>query len=282
MRFTLFFFLACCSLSLSAQKTVKVSTYAELLAAIDDNSVRVIKITSSWIFISEVYKQALSAGGGEEPVGGSLNMVERKDLRIEGASTGTHLVTRDANAVTVHLHLCENITFENIIVGHAPERGSGCSAGVVDVIESKNIALNNCTLFGCGVYGIYALGTEGLRMNNTTVRSCSDGIVLLYDVTNAQFEDCTFTDNEMYFYAFSFQNTKDVVFDNCTVSLNRTDNDKFSVFFKVEEEQRSDILFKDCEIVANSAAYWKSDKGGHLKLENCKVEYNMYGQETKK
>lgn len=261
----------------SSQSRVQVANYEELLTAIQNPEVRAIKITEKWLFISE--EMGIDSTGFS-PRALGLNIMNRSNLKIEGAKGGTYLVTRDRDAVTLLLYQVNNIQFKGLIIGHAPERGSYCSAGVVELEESNDIKFEDCTFFGCGTYGLNILNSNNIEMTNCSIRSCSNGIAFFGNVNQVYFRDCLFTDNNYAYYAFSFSNSNKIVFENCEINLTRMEDNQQGTLFLVAENQRMPVIFRKCAIEGNSAHYWKRDKQAVLKFEDCTLQYNFFQEKN--
>lgn len=274
MRVVLLVGLSLVVCSLFAQKEVKVATYEELIEAIDNPDIRSIKITEKWLFISETPQ-------GDEGLASSLIIEERKNLKIEGIKGGTHLITRSEDAVTLALISVNNVRFKRLVIGHAPERGKSCMAGVVEIQNSVDVEFEDCTLFGCGTYGIYAMNSDGLLMRDCEIRSCTEGIVFLVNCAKATFESCLFTDHSYSFYAFSFAQSTAVLFNKCELNLTRGDYDQEATLFSLSESQTAPVVFKACEIAANSAYYWKEDPSNSLEFKNCDLKHNFYQMQSR-
>lgn len=76
----------------------------------------------------------------------------------------------------------------------------GCDANVLKLLTSQSVTVADCSLFGCGTYGIYAEDAAVLTVTGTEIYECTDGIVYLFDTSETTFENCRFHDNDGMFF----------------------------------------------------------------------------------
>jgi hypothetical protein len=80
-----------------------------------------------------------------------------------------------------------------MVAGHGPEKG-GCTGGVLNFSDSKNISVKNSVLFGSGTEGITAEKVKNLNCNNTIIRGCTYSIMRLNNCTKIKFNNCEFSE----------------------------------------------------------------------------------------
>lgn len=60
--------------------------------------------------------------------------------------------------------------------------------------------MENCSLFGCGTYGIYGEDAAVLTVIGTEIYECTNGILNLSETSHTVFEHCNFHDNDGMFF----------------------------------------------------------------------------------
>ena len=88
---------------------------------------------------------------------------------------------------------CENITLTGFTMGHTKEQGS-CAGGVVHLMGTDSVTVDNCALYGCGVLGVQAENCRNILVSGSDIYECSDGAVELTSCRNVQFDNCSFRD----------------------------------------------------------------------------------------
>ena len=165
--------------------------------------------------------------------GRQLTMIGINNLKIVGEYSSS-IVVDPRYAVTLNFLKCENLTIQNLTVGHT-ETGN-CIGSVISLRNCKDVNILNCDLFGCGTWGIEAYNVTNLIMDSSIIRDCSQGIMVLNNVSSAyfihsdfyrnngavvadystrdiHFEDCRFTQNGSHL----FIETNDLVLSNCEI-----------------------------------------------------------------
>ncbi len=51
------------------------------------------------------------------------------------------------------LSYCDGAVLKGLVLGHEVEKGE-CDANVLKLLTSQSVTVENCSLFGCGTYGI--------------------------------------------------------------------------------------------------------------------------------
>lgn len=62
------------------------------------------------------------------------------------------------------------------------------------------MTVENCSLFGCGTYGIYGEDAAVLTVIGTEIYECTNGILNLSETSHTVFEHCNFHDNDGMFF----------------------------------------------------------------------------------
>lgn len=253
----------------SAQKTTKGKLYSvtnieQFLAKVGPD--RTIELAAEFFFMPKDMKE-------------SLVLENVNNLKIIGYGEKTvRFVTPMPDVPVMTFKNCNNITLENIEMGHAPEKSTLCDGHVVSFTDCKNVKVDNCFLFGSGFLGISAIRVNGLECTNTTIRGCTGRILTVADSENVKFKGCIFTDNVGTSEMISITKTKKVLLEDCEISLNRMEYDETSdmmtgySLFAVNNCKK--VEAKGCSIVGNSTPFLFLTKSGISIDENCNIHSN--------
>ena len=138
------------------------------------------------------------------------------NLTIRGSDEENHTKIYIApNYADVLLFIeCTGITLENLELGHYPEEGE-CDAAVLGLIDCDKVNINNCELFGCGTTGIRAIRSKNVKVNNSTVRDCSESNVDIRLCENIRFYNCKLkSENDIL-----CSDSKNISFEKCLVPV---------------------------------------------------------------
>ena len=147
--------------SVSAQKTVTVSTVEELAEAMENDTCVILKegvYNFSKLDYSKVETTAL-----EEPDYPSVGEYIIRKVRglslIAEEGAAVELVTENCAAVVLDFMKCSDITLKGLTVGHAVEPGT-CEGDVIGISYSWDVRIEDCDLYGCGTYGLDIYSSE--------------------------------------------------------------------------------------------------------------------------
>ena len=115
----------------------------------------------------------------------------------------SEIVSEPRFELVVDFSNCYNISINNIIMGHTPDKGS-CGGDVIGFNGCQNIFVNGCDLYGCGAYGTCIMDSMLITFNNTRIHDCTYGCAEVYDSDSVSFDSCKFEDCEgaVMFYNF--------------------------------------------------------------------------------
>ena len=203
-------------------RNVSVSTTEEFLNAVSPNTKIIIK--DGFYNMSDYIK---SKGQNfthkfirfDECFDGNEIFIENISfLKISGGTekfSDTELVVTPRYAGVLNFENCNNVEISNLTIGHV-EAGE-CSGNVLNLSDCSDITINNCDLYGCGVYGIGANnGTGNVYVNNSIIRDCSQGPMNIVGAKGVyEFSDCILKDSDSF---GCFEKTDDcsLTFRNCT------------------------------------------------------------------
>jgi hypothetical protein len=106
----------------------------------------------------------------------------------------TELVTDPRHATVLCYEHCDAPALVCLTMGHTDY--GDCSGDVVSFLDCTDVLLERVDLYGCGVYGITAQETAGLRVTDSTIHDCQYGPLNISACTGElAFERCTLTDS---------------------------------------------------------------------------------------
>ncbi len=159
---------------------------------------------------------------------------------------------------------CRYLTIEGITAGHHVEPGT-CGGSVLQFRQSNKINLKDCSLYGCGTYGIEATDCSDLFVEDSEIYECTYGIVDLYSVYNANFTNCEMYKNkDMDMISLSQCTT--ITFTDCAFKDNLVDTTQFSTVNFVRASECYSVAFHKCEFTDNT--YGKFNEGD-VEIDNC-------------
>lgn len=232
----------------AATDTITVSTVAELITVIAPDA-HIILMPGDYNFSALTEEEIQSCGGYVNPDDlrwGEFSVYNAPGLTLEAEESGAvRLITENGYADVMTLTLCDGATLKGLILGHEIEKGD-CDAYVLEISTSQSVTLEDCGLFGCGTYGIWAEAAAGLTVTGTEIYECTNGIFCLSDTTETVFECCRFYDNDGMFALWG----------------------------------ETEVLVKDTEISENRGDLLRNDNGGfdantiHITFQGCTFQQN--------
>jgi hypothetical protein len=148
--------------------------------------------------------------------GWQLDLVNFSDMVIAGGYN-SHIVVDPAYAFVLNFVNCNDITIENLTMGHTVE--GYCMGGVIGAENCNPIYIYHCDLYGCGAYGFVARESS-FCMDYTIIRDCSYGIMQLYGIKDGQFNCCDFYRNREYSMVEIDGNSSPIYFYECRFAQN--------------------------------------------------------------
>ena len=98
---------------------------------------------------------------------------------------------RYANVIT--FENCSGVTLKNITAGHTQEPGA-CSGGVLSFQNCSSSAVQDCSLYGCGILGISGYSCRDLTVRYTEIHDCSQGAFDFTSCSGVTIERCNVHD----------------------------------------------------------------------------------------
>lgn len=177
-----------------------------------------------------------------------------KNLKIT-SKKGAVIVSSPRYDDVLKLVRCQNTSLSNLVLGHTYE--GYCQDGVVSIINSDYVTINDCDLYGCGTEGLIIDCSEKVNCNNVIVRDCSYYIMHIQDSKDVNFSKCKFRNNREFEQINVDANCLNITFDKCVVENNQ------GTLFDVQ----SDILFRGCTISHSD----ELGEPAHVKFENTTI-----------
>lgn len=102
------------------------------------------------------------------------------DLSIEAEHPGkAELLSREKTRPVIEIDSSMGVHISGCILGHeSAEKGDACGdhGYVIEVWNSTDIEINNCDLYGCGIWGISTVRST-ITIEESVIRDCMEGIV---------------------------------------------------------------------------------------------------------
>ena len=175
---------------------VSVETVDELLAAIAPNTTVLVQPGIYDLSAANAY----GGPGGEwyswDEVydGFSLRIQGVPGLRIIGVGQEEVLIQATPRyAAVFSFQDCEDLEVSGVTAGHSPSPAY-CTGDVLDFSSCRNVTVQDCGLFGCGVIGICATACQGLTADSVDIYECSYAGAAIYDCQDVSFQGCRIFD----------------------------------------------------------------------------------------
>jgi len=231
---------------------VTVSSTEEFLRAIAPNTV--IRISTDEyepIVFDGMDSESVSRYCSFEQVfdGVQLAITGVNNLTITGSQYGqARFLSPYSYANVFHFVDCEDISLQWLNCGHDVE--GYCTGGVLAFDNCRNVRIENCELWGCGIEGLSIYDSSGFECVSTTIRDCSYSIMTVYNSSDLKFQYCLMHDNRE-FDMMSFRNSSRVRFENCAIWNNQAVS-SYGIPYELVKATGSDVRFNKCAIFNNN------------------------------
>ena len=149
---------------------------------------------------------------------GAFTVYNAPGLILEAEKSGSvHIVTESGYVDVMTMVLCDGAKLKGLVMGHKIEKGY-CDSNVLKLSTSQSVTVEDCSLFGCGTYGIKAEDSALLNVIGTEIYECTDGIFEFLETSDVVFDKCTFRDNGGMFF---MKGETDVTVKNTEISNNQ-------------------------------------------------------------
>ena len=160
-----------------------------------------------------------------ETDGQQLALVNLQGLVIKGGGNSS-IEVDPRYAFCIKFVNCSSCEVQNITIGHT--EGGYCSGGVIGAVQTSNLTVKDCDLYGCGTYGIDLTETYNFKLINSNIHDCTYGIMQLRYCTSTFFEKCDFFNNREFTLVEGWGNNG-VSFKDCRFFANWGDAPLFSL-----------------------------------------------------
>lgn len=229
---------------------ITVSTTAELISSIAPDAHIIMK--SGTYNFSELTEEDIAKCGGyvnpEHLEWGAFTVYNAPGLILEAEKSGSvHIVTESGYVDVMTMVLCDGAKLKGLVMGHKIEKGY-CDSNVLKLSTSQSVTVEDCSLFGCGTYGIKAEDSALLNVIGTEIYECTDGIFEFSETSDVVFDKCTFRDNGGMFF---MKGETDVTVKNTEISNNQDVliQGYYDEFFDTDNIR---IAFQDCVFSGNT------------------------------
>ncbi len=129
---------------------------------------------------------------------------EKSNITIDG--NGATLIMKSMSDDVILIENSDNIVLKNFKATHIEPQGpTGCTGNVVHIEGGSNILIENCELNGCGIVGLAAYSTKGLKVvKNYIHKNSKYGII--YQGSSIEINKNTFENNTNGNIFFSYMN----------------------------------------------------------------------------
>ncbi|MBQ6236138.1 MAG: right-handed parallel beta-helix repeat-containing protein [Clostridia bacterium] len=215
--------------------TVYVSTVDELLAALAPDT-RIV-LSDGTYNLTEASDYGTEGGQYytwedrsdnwfREPEENSFELC-LKDLEnccITG-SRNAEIVTVPRTAAVLSARNCAGLVLSGFTAGHTV-MADPCEGEVIRLVECADAWVEDCSLYGCGTWGVSAVDCDNLTVTGSDIHECSSGGVSFVRCRNTLISNCTLRNCGYRDNAFSIvyiYDCKDLRITGCDVYENRTD-----------------------------------------------------------
>lgn len=140
-------------------------------------------------------------------------------LTIEGASPDQVSITavpRYANVL--YFENSTALILRGFTAGHTSEPGE-CSGGVLYFTSDRNVNVENCSLYGCGIVGVWAMDCRDMSVLNTEIFECSSGAAWYWNCQNVDMTGCNVHDIDGMLYDVGY-GCSDIYVDGVDINTN--------------------------------------------------------------
>ena len=126
--------------------------------------------------------------------GYTLKLVGVQGLSIVGAGKGETVITASPRyAAVFSFQYCQDLILRDFTAGHSEAPGY-CTGNVLDFDGCRNVTVEGCGLYGCGVLGIWGMDCSGFAVRNSEIYECANGAAEFSVCTGLSFENCSIHD----------------------------------------------------------------------------------------
>ena len=256
---------------LSAETVYVKSTY-ELIKALENNKHIVIESGTYNITFNDTLKNVSAHFVKTSGTWENTEITGLQNVTFEGKGKVSIIIT-DPYAWVINFTECKNLTFKNIEFGHKVE--GECMGGAALFQDSQNIKMSEVGLYGCGTTGLELRNVKGFEMDSSKVYKCTYYLTNFSNSENVRISNSTF-ENSGIFEMFSFDDNKNVKFENCLIQNNtQKENHYRPINFIDIISADQPIEFNKC-VFSNNRYSQFSDSLNSLILDDCTFRSNTF------
>lgn len=175
-------------------QTIYVHTAAQLLKAIGSH--RTLVLRPNTYNLSGLAVPANHPHLERDKDTGGLIIKNVTHLTLRGEDVrATKIVISELAPHVLQFSNSRRIHLESLEIGHVPQSHAICLGAVLGFHSSQNIVLRDLNLFGSGTFGLWLEDTHQLRLEDSVIKECSQGIAFLSDSRQVQLRNSLFVDN---------------------------------------------------------------------------------------
>lgn len=204
--------------------------------------------------------------------GGHIHIKKADNLTLIGED-GATILAHSRSAITLPFYDSDNLTLNNLIIGHTNVPEWDCVEGVVFINDSDNVTIANCKIYGSGTIGVTAKFCDNLKMKNSEITECTRQIIDFTNVTNSSIVSCKFHNNSTYreFGMMMLWKSSNIQFEDCLITENvATEQNEYEPAHLIGTGlESSDIVFKGCKILNNKVGVG----GSRVEFINTEIKW---------
>ncbi len=235
--------------NLPERKIVRVSTAQQLIDAIGNDTQIIIETSDVLDLEDGIIIDGIS------------------NLSIESADERVHLRVHNEQSDVISVYNSQYIDLSDLKLGHNVPRGN-CEGFVVSVLNSSNIGISDCSLYGCGLEGLFINKVKNLTAFNLDIYECHDEAVDIraYEshTDNIVLDRCRIHDCGLAVTVFASDKDTitNVVFNDCKIN-------SYVSYSKGQVFANAPVTFNDC--VIETADDISDDTKKYATFNNCKI-----------
>lgn len=179
--------------------------------------------------------------------GWELVLLNLRNVEIYG--NGSHFYSQFSDANVLVIKNCYNIKISGFKFGHKVDIKE-CGGNVIFINNSDKIILDKNIMYGCGVYGIYAIESE-YECNNSEIYECTNGAIWSEEsnvrLSNTKIHDCKNCNSDLIYVSNSILLDNVEIYNNVTeLALINTEEDitiKYKNLYLHDNKYRKKSLF---------------------------------------
>jgi hypothetical protein len=239
-----------------------VSDAQSLMDAIRSNVI--IRLTAGKYNLSRVAKTGTNPHVVWMPVhnGYEPHILDVENIKIVGEE-GTEIVIEPSYTWVLKFKNCRSVSIENIIAGHVTP--GSCAGGVFMFHGCAGLAINKCTLYGSGTYGITLQNSSTVIVHETVIKECTYGMLQVFNSDNVLFRYCRLMNCKEFDLITIKDKCSNINFLHCDFSYNIIGPDYF--FIDTDDTCKGTVI-EYCNLNNNAVSLWTNFPAAVLTRQN--------------